>query len=222
MADIQAIETIWAGDRFRSRLEARWAVFFNAAGIRYIYEPEGFYKICCPGDNRDPGDKYLPDFYLPEYDIYAEVKGERPGIGEEVKKAVNIMANKFNRKVLLILPEIPNAGALNCGVWWLPIYYYHPLCGITGCRAAFLSRLTDKGKQIRLTTNFAVGCHCYLNTFRPEWIEKETKAIADKDMPRNNEFPVREEFDDFYLIDCFVKARQARFEHGESPEVINW
>ena len=32
------IETCYRGDRFRSRPEARWAVFFDTAGIRYEYE----------------------------------------------------------------------------------------------------------------------------------------------------------------------------------------
>ena len=42
MSEIKAIETVYNGYRFRSRLEARWAVFFDAAGIKYEYEPEGF------------------------------------------------------------------------------------------------------------------------------------------------------------------------------------
>ena len=42
MSEIKAIETVYNGYRFRSRLEARWAVFFEAAGIEYEYEPEGF------------------------------------------------------------------------------------------------------------------------------------------------------------------------------------
>ena len=42
MSEIKAIETYYKGYRFRSRLEARWAVFFDAAGIKYEYEPEGF------------------------------------------------------------------------------------------------------------------------------------------------------------------------------------
>jgi hypothetical protein len=32
---IKTIETIYNGYRFRSRLEARWAVFFDAMGIKY-------------------------------------------------------------------------------------------------------------------------------------------------------------------------------------------
>ena len=34
-SDIKAIETEYDGHRFRSRLEARWAVFFNAVGLTY-------------------------------------------------------------------------------------------------------------------------------------------------------------------------------------------
>ena len=42
MAEIKAIETIYNGYRFRSRLEARWAVFFDEIGIKYEYEKEGY------------------------------------------------------------------------------------------------------------------------------------------------------------------------------------
>lgn len=55
MSTIQAIETRYKGYRFRSRLEARWAVFFDAMGLKWEYEPEGF---MLPPD----GDHYLPDF----------------------------------------------------------------------------------------------------------------------------------------------------------------
>jgi len=65
---IRAIETHWKGYRFRSRLEARWAVFFEAMGLRWDYEPEGF----------DLGEKgcYLPDFFLPQVHggVYVEIK----------------------------------------------------------------------------------------------------------------------------------------------------
>jgi hypothetical protein len=51
----RAIETEYKGYLFRSRLEARWAVFFDALGIPYLYEPGGFDLS---------GTWYLPDFYL--------------------------------------------------------------------------------------------------------------------------------------------------------------
>ncbi len=37
---IQAIETRYKGYRFRSRLEARWAVFFDHLKIEWEYEPD--------------------------------------------------------------------------------------------------------------------------------------------------------------------------------------
>jgi hypothetical protein len=42
MDEIRPIETEYNGYRFRSRLEARWAIFFAALGVDYEYEPEGF------------------------------------------------------------------------------------------------------------------------------------------------------------------------------------
>ena len=60
------IETSYAGCRFRSRLEARWAVFFDSLKIDWEYEPEGYVL-------RD-GTRYLPDFWLPQVGMFAEVK----------------------------------------------------------------------------------------------------------------------------------------------------
>lgn len=63
---IESIDTNYDGYNFRSRLEARWAVFFNEMGWEYLYEPQG-YKL-------PNGYKYLPDFYLPKFRTFAEVK----------------------------------------------------------------------------------------------------------------------------------------------------
>jgi len=55
---IKAIETNYKGYRMRSRLEARWATFFDALGVPWRYEVEGYEK-------RFEGEKvirYLPDF----------------------------------------------------------------------------------------------------------------------------------------------------------------
>lgn len=71
----QAIQTYYKGFKFRSRLEAKWAIFFDAMGIIWEYEPEGF--------KMDNGICYLPDFYLPELDIWVEVKGVLNSIDEE-------------------------------------------------------------------------------------------------------------------------------------------
>ena len=76
--DVKPIETVYNGYRFRSRLEARWAVFFDAIGAEWEYEPEGF--------EFPDGTRYLPDFRIKNVkgrgvrdrdakDIYVEVKG---------------------------------------------------------------------------------------------------------------------------------------------------
>jgi hypothetical protein len=62
---IKAIETVYKGYRFRSRLEARWAVFFDALGLEWEYEKEG-YQLSGTG--------YLPDFWFPKFNCFAEVK----------------------------------------------------------------------------------------------------------------------------------------------------
>lgn len=74
MADIKPLETIYNGKRFRSRLEARWAVFFDLIKVEYEYEPEGF---------EFQGYRYLPDFYVPSEDVYIEIKSNGALTGNE-------------------------------------------------------------------------------------------------------------------------------------------
>lgn len=63
----RGLETRYLGYRFRSRVEARWALFFTELGLDFVYEPQGF--------QLDSG-KYLPDFYLPDVGggLWVEVK----------------------------------------------------------------------------------------------------------------------------------------------------
>lgn len=63
---LKAIETQYNGRLFRSRLEARWAVFFDSLGVNYEYEHDGFELA--------HGDWYLPDFWIPISDFYIEIK----------------------------------------------------------------------------------------------------------------------------------------------------
>ena len=65
MAFVKPIETHYNGYRFRSRLEAKWAVYLDLLNVSYEYEPEGYVL---------DGMCYLPDFYLPEFNSYLEVK----------------------------------------------------------------------------------------------------------------------------------------------------
>lgn len=74
-AEIKAIETNYMGCRFRSRLEARWAVFFDTLGWDWQYEKQG-YKI---GWHENDMLSWLPDFEIitpNRQHFYVEVKGD--------------------------------------------------------------------------------------------------------------------------------------------------
>lgn len=92
---IKPIETRAYGHRFRSRLEARWAVAFTEAGITWQYEPEGF----------DLGEVgfYLPDFWLPKVSMWAEVKPDRP-TDQELRK-VAALVNQSGKPCLLLIGQ---------------------------------------------------------------------------------------------------------------------
>lgn len=75
MNTFKAIETRYKGYRFRSRLEARWAVFFDALGTKWEYEKEG-YEL--------PSGHYLPDFWLP-YGPFGDPEMVGAGFWVEIK-----------------------------------------------------------------------------------------------------------------------------------------
>ncbi len=89
---IKAIETEYKGYRFRSRLEARWAVFFDTLDIAWEYEKEGY----------DLGEAgwYLPDFWLPELGIWIEIKGQNPTKEEELKARMLCEGTKHDVGIL--------------------------------------------------------------------------------------------------------------------------
>lgn len=59
--DTPAIQTLYSGIEFRSRLEARWAAFFDHVGWRWLYEPIDL-------------DGWFPDFEIGEVGTLVEVK----------------------------------------------------------------------------------------------------------------------------------------------------
>jgi hypothetical protein len=107
---IKPIDTKYKGYRCRSRLEARWLVFFDALGIGWEYEPQGF---VLPN-----GEPYLPDFRLTT-DLpgaFCEVKhGEICLGGEELRKSESMSQGG---KPIIILNGAPDARrmwAMLCG-----------------------------------------------------------------------------------------------------------
>ena len=105
---IKPIETFYHGYRFRSRLEARWAVFFDACGAEWEYEPEGF----------DMGDGVL---YLPDFRLYNVAGRGGPTLWVEVKghmtdgdrKKISLFTREDEHGIpenpLLVLGDIPRA-----------------------------------------------------------------------------------------------------------------
>lgn len=80
------LECTYSGKVFRSRLEARWALYLDLLGIDWDYEP-CFYKV---SDSL----YYLPDFYLPNQRLWLEVKGAPFFDAESFAKVVNSVAGK--------------------------------------------------------------------------------------------------------------------------------
>src|SRR5688572_9759906 len=83
----------------RSRLEARWAVFLDALRVRWIYEHQGF-SLGSLG-------WYLPDFYLPEWRIYLEIKPTRPDHDSlEMEKCRRVL--DLGTDAVLLCSGLPN------------------------------------------------------------------------------------------------------------------
>jgi hypothetical protein len=96
---MKIIETSFDGYRFRSRTEARWAVFFKSCGIRFEYEKEGY--------DLGGGVWYLPDFWLPDFDRWFEVKGKRPST-DELDKCRALAFESQSEVLLAIGPPTPD------------------------------------------------------------------------------------------------------------------
>lgn len=101
--EIKPIETYYKGFRFRSRLEARWAMFFDCLGIDWEYEKEG-YDLGALG-------WYLPDFWIPaplycveqakgKAGYWVEIKPNYPSL-EEVRKCESLTFLTGHTTILL-------------------------------------------------------------------------------------------------------------------------
>lgn len=191
MPAIQAIETVYKGYRFRSRSEARWAVFFDTLGVKYIYEPEGYVF--------EDGTRYLPDFYLPNANMFFEVKGLELSKEDEnkikklftySKKHVAVGYSDMSFQATSMFPgsefELDSKSeswlinCFDCGE-----YQFIGSIGSWSCRGCGYYN-GDSG--------FEYCCS-------GEW--PDTPFLSDK--------PSGE------VLNAFLKARQARFEHSERP-----
>ena len=239
--NIKPIETCYNGYRFRSRLEARWAVFFDCLGIKYEYEPEGI-KL-------SNGEYYLPDFFLPDLETYVEVKPRNAfeinltKEGAEFSKAGNKYAYATesivnSMKMFLIVfgdpyeafPRIDN-GRTECNSH----LFYYGECGIyyifeeaNKHGGNFVCKDNDGNEKDCLKCSYhkQISMHSF-----PVFIFKDEFIIADDGyvfnehvrpigfiLNDNNKTIRCEEKNSWKQFhDAGIMARQARFEHGEKP-----
>ena len=224
---MQAITTKFCGYRFRSRLEARWAVFFDALGLNWTYEPEGF--------NLD-GDWYLPDFWIEDWQAWVEIKpklvasptfnsnGESKQNGDSAWVLCNRLAEVSRQKVLLIQsqPWIDFTEDENC-VYRLNGYRLNP-DRVKYDISAFLHtppQFNCKEESVYPTwrhRGWMIGmlenenfwlCHeCWPGVY-------DLKSHAGSDIV--DSASVNIDIDPLAgpLLQAFTAARSARFEHGE-------
>lgn len=103
MPKITALPSVYKGVTYRSRMEARWAVFMTEAGIPFFYEPEGY--------QLEDGSFYLPDFYLPNQDAFMEIKN--PLAPDDSKKKPRALTEATGKRVFVISqPPIEPDGSL--------------------------------------------------------------------------------------------------------------
>lgn len=122
---IKAIETKYNGYKFRSRLEARYAVFFDSLGIQYYYEHEG-YSL--------EGIAYLPDFYLPQHNCFIEIKGQGP-TEDEYEKA-QLLAIYTGKPIYIFAGNIAKpeeAGDCWSFSYYPPSLWKYPAGEVVGC-----------------------------------------------------------------------------------------
>lgn len=194
---MRPIETVFKGYRFKSRLKARWAVFYDALGIPFQYEPETFEL---PGELR-----YTPDFWLPDHDCWVTMKNADPTRRDEMK--ARLLSEGTNKNVFIFVgePWIPEAGD-ESGILFAPGTEYivndEPLpVAETGptdasywwceCRHCGALGLEFNGRSARLPCR---GETC-----------PEADGNGDKDY----------NYDSPRLVQAYTKARQARFKRQE-------
>jgi hypothetical protein len=187
--EIRAIETHYRGYRFRSRLEARWAVFFDALGFDWDYEPQGYVLL--------DGSYYLPDFYVRTIDRWIEIKppldawpkhrvwDAMPDPYDDQERTPDEEAMiRFGLRFVLLAgePYADPAGSKYCG-------YVHADEGHLFCECPRCGKI-----GIQFEARAGRLCDCF-----------------DTDRGHNGLSP--------NLVRAYQAARGARFEHGETPNV---
>jgi hypothetical protein len=187
---IRAIETHYNGYRFRSRLEARWAVFLDTLGVDWEYEKEGY-------DLGEAG-RYLPDFWLSKHGYWVEIKGQEPGLDE--RKKMETLALQSGKSVYIFVGDPGTAETPCLGEGYSATF--DPVDGtkIDECAWDNNQVWCDCEKCGAVGIEFAARnarlCRCYYPN--------------DRYSPSSG---VR-------LQRAYIAARSARFEYDETPVVV--
>jgi hypothetical protein len=99
---IQAVQTLYNGCHFRSRLEARHAVFLDRIGIEWFYEHQGW----------DLGAQgwYLPDFWVPDTRLsdgsgrWIEIKPTLPD--DRARERARVLAERTGNPVYIFFSDV--------------------------------------------------------------------------------------------------------------------
>lgn len=192
---IKPIETFYAGCNFRSRLEARWAVFFDALGVIWRYEPEGYVL--------PSGVCYLPDFYFPTYKCYGEVKPE--GFDSDSRHE-EFVAN--GGECLLLFKGVPGQypneifEKTESGIWYQDGYAFADIVwgekyGLFFCGPHSLPETADQMPEFMYATNMA-------NTIRFEYGTPPRVKSFHKIRSEEQEYDwLREEFNKWGNINAY-------------------
>lgn len=201
---IKTIETEYNGYKFRSRLEARWAVFLDEIGIKYLYEPEGF-EINF-GEEKI---KYLPDFYFPDCGFYGEVKGN-PFTDEE-KEKLSYMTD-FNGVLangLIFFGNIPSENEMeqNSNELLFPFIWWHG----QGLAASF-AKINLLGKRFKAYKEYIFeyfeAPDLYFKTADQLSLDYVWKKVQENEWQKIRSCSIERE-----IKQKMKKARQARFEY---------
>lgn len=176
---IKAIETIYPwpdGHRYRSRLEARFAVFLDLMGIDFRYEHEGF----------DLGGLwYLPDFWIPDSNIYIEIKEPSVMADEDIQKVIRLAKQIAQPAYICARPDVPIMTIVATPSHWtyVPSYFVHcPICRGLGFTAETFDNYVIPEVIPFWCPKCSHGKHLNVkrrqleSIFTPQFVEAATKA----------------------------------------------
>lgn len=210
---MKAIQTNYNGHKFRSRLEARWAVFFDAMDIEWMYEPEGFEK-----EVNGETIRYLPDFYLPKKNIWVEVKGklsecDADRLGMFLDFGCPMKNFEFtdgkNQSGLLLLGDIPNVD--NHIVLHPIIHHYKGLVQSYFCFTFDRTMSEEMASVVSMFANnvlYPSGESFYYDAYSSH----QNDAVS---FFENDPMIAKSAFSSSKLMDAYKAAREARFEFAD-------